>query len=91
MLSQNPDLPVYISTAELVNLAKRKFGIDIPNDEMGDFDIKRVVRFIGWLIPQCNNRCRRPYCHTVDLLLMLIVTAVEFPRYFSRYNLFEEN
>ena len=81
----------YISTSDLVMLAKKRRGICVPNNEMTDTQIKLVVRDIGRLIPQCHCPCTRPYCHSIDLLLMLIVTACEFPKYFTKYGLFEEN
>jgi hypothetical protein len=90
-MPQNPDMPEYLSTSELVMIAKRRFGIDIPNTEMSDLEIRKVVRYIGGLISGCKCLCGRPYCGSIDLLLMLIVTSCEFPRFFSRYHLFEEN
>jgi hypothetical protein len=58
---------------------------------MSDTQIKIVVRDIGRLVPQCKCQCSRPYCHSIDLLLMLIVTACEFPEFFSKHGLFQEN
>jgi hypothetical protein len=91
MPPRNPEVPGFISTGDLVAIGKRRFGIDVPNCEMTDLEIRKVVRFIGRMIPQCRCECPRPYCHSIDLLLMLIVTSCEFPKYFSKYGLFEEN
>jgi hypothetical protein len=84
-------MPEYLSTSELVIIAKRRFGIDVPDNEMSDLEIRKVVRFIGGLVSGCKCQCGRPYCHSIDLLLMLIVTSCEFPKFFSKYGLFEEN
>jgi hypothetical protein len=81
----------YLSTGELVAAAKRCLGIDVPNSEMSDREIKAVARFIGRSVSHCRCECGKRYCHSIDLLLMLIVSAVEFPKFFSKYGLFEEN
>jgi hypothetical protein len=70
----------YISTAELVNAAKNELGIDKPNDQMDDAEIRQVTRLIG----RWTNG-------PVNLLAMLTITAVEFPKFFTRYELSHPN
>jgi hypothetical protein len=33
----------------------------------------------------------RSYCHSTDLIMVLVITACEFPRFLAKFNLFEEN
>jgi hypothetical protein len=70
----------YISTSELVSAAKSNLGIHGDNDQLSDDEIRSVVKLIGvWSNAPVNLQC------------MLIVTAVEFPAFFSRYGLFVED
>ena len=73
-------MTTYVSTSDLVSAAKCELGIDKPNNEMDDAEIRQVTRLIG----RWTNG-------PVNLLAMLTVTAVEFPKFFSRYQLSHPN
>ena len=81
----------YVSTTELVSLAKMVLGIGTPNALMSDNEIRKTIR---WLTMEgACTRCpfKKPFTEDGDLILALVITAVEFPKFFSRYQLFEEN
>jgi hypothetical protein len=70
----------YISTAELVHAAKANLGISGENSNLTDNEIRQVANLIGiW-----TNA-------PVNMMNMLIVTACEFPDFFSRHHLFVED
>jgi hypothetical protein len=71
----------YPSTSELVDTAKQKLGITAPNNLMSDEQIRIVIAQIGYWARQSQ----------LDLIAMIVVTAVEFPEFFTRYELAEPN
>jgi hypothetical protein len=81
----------YLSTSELVSLAKDCLHIRTPNKDMSDAEIRAVVRWIGH--DSACGRCKgeHPFCQSADLILMLVITAVEFPRFFAEHELSEPN
>jgi hypothetical protein len=81
----------YVSTGELVGLAKMILNIHTPNALMSDNEIRKTIR---WLTMEgACTRCpfKKPFTEDGDLILALVITAVEFPKFFSRYQLSEEN
>jgi hypothetical protein len=81
----------YVSTSELVSLAKMVLGICTPNALMSDNEIRKTIRWIG--MEGACHRCpfKKPFTQDGDLILMLVITSVEFPRFFTKYGLYEEN
>ena len=81
----------YVSTLELVSLAKMVLSIHTPNALMSDFQIRKVIRWIG--MEGACSRCpmRKSFTQDGDLILMLVVSATEFPKFFSKYELAEPN
>ncbi len=71
----------YPSTSELVDTAKQKLGIVTPNTLMSDEQIRTVIAQIGYWARQGQ----------LDLIAMIVVTAIEFPEFFSKYELAEPN
>ena len=71
---------VYISTNELIRVAKASLGISTPNSEMTDEEIRHTVVWASKLV-----------YHHIDLILILALSAIEFPEFFSRYELAEPN
>ena len=73
-------MTTYVSTSDLVSAAKHQLDIDKPNDELSDIEIRLVTRLIGkW----ANG--------PVNLQVMLTTTAMEFPEFFTRYQLSHPN
>ena len=70
----------YVSTGDLVSAAKTELGIDKPNNELDDTEVRRVTLLIG----RWTNG-------PVNLLTMLTITAAEFPEFYHRYELSHPN
>jgi hypothetical protein len=81
----------YLSTSELVDMAKDILHIRTPNPDMTDDEVRKVIRWIGMDGACSHCKGEKPFCQSVDLLLMLIVTAVEFPKFFTKFELAEPN
>jgi hypothetical protein len=81
----------YFSTAELVDVARDCLHIRTLKSDMSDDEIRAVVKWIGQHSSCARCKGEKPFCTSLDLLLMLIITAAEFPKFFVKFELFEEN
>ena len=71
----------YYSTSELVRICKRLLSIQTPNAEMSDDQIRRVMTHLGYMVSRGQP----------DIMVMLTLTAAEFPEFFNRYGLAQPN
>lgn len=84
------DFP-HLSTTEWVEMAKDLLDIHKPNSEMSNGEIRIVGRWLGQM--SACGRCdrQRPFCLSLDLMLMLTIVAAEFPEFFMKNGLAPEN
>ena len=81
----------HLSTTEWVETAKELLGIHTPNNEMTDGEIRIVARWLGQM--SACGRCdgQKPFCLSLDLMLVLTVVAAEFPEFYLKYELAPPN
>ena len=70
----------YISTGKLIQMAKTDLGICASNAEMTDREVIDAIIFASKIV----------YGH-LDMILVLILSAAEFPTVCSRHYLWEPN
>jgi len=85
-------LDEYVKTSELVDWAKANLDIMKPNSEMTDEDIRRVMRWIG----ECSYDTvyvdgDKPIFRRIGIGMMLSVTLLAFPEFYTRYELSQFN
>ena len=72
---------------EMVTRAKRLCGIDRPNDEMSDEEIRVVMRWLGGHNLDAKAGASGIILGNLDWGLMLTLTALVFPDFYNRYHL----
>jgi len=80
-----------LSPAEAVRRAKLVLGFEMPNSEMTDSEIRAVIRYIGCQSREVKYINHVPQFSPSCLGVMLLITAVEFPEFYSKYELSQEN
>ncbi len=81
------DLDKYIETSQLTNWAKANLDIKL-NGAMTDDDIRKVIRWIGMCaIDTVFVDGDKPFLRRIGIGMMLSVTLLEFPEFYSRYEL----
>lgn len=82
----------YVDAGNIVSWAKASLKIIKHNDEMTDEDIRRIIRWIG----KCSFDTiyvdgDKPILRRIGIAMMLTVTLLEFPDFYSRYGLAQFN
>ena len=82
----------YVQAHILIDWAKACLDITKPNSEMTDVDIRQVVRWVGL----CSFDTMfvdgdQPIFRRVGIGMMLSVTLLEFPEFYTRYGLAQFN
>ena len=81
----------YLTTSELIVLAKTVYNITVPNSEMTDEEIRKVVRLIGLCFGDVIWTDGDPTFTKTAIELMLFITICEFPEFYCRYELSRPN
>lgn len=79
------------TTESLINAAKSACHIRTPNENMTDEEIRVVVRWIGECAPDTIWVDGKPVFGRQGIDIMLTITVVEFPDFYSRYKLSQFN
>ena len=78
----------YLTAAELVTLGKVACDVETPTAEMTDGEIRMVVRWIAVILTKAEGDI---LCNRQAVEIMLFVTMSEFPEFYERYELSQEN
>jgi hypothetical protein len=81
----------YIKTSELVDMAKEACHITKLNSDMGEDDIRKVVRWIGHHSPGIQWLDGKPVLGRTAVDMMLFITLVEFPLFYTWHKLSQWN
>jgi hypothetical protein len=87
---ENPEGWMY--SWQLIDWAKANLNIPKPNEDLTDHEIRRVVRWIGDSSVDTvyiNGEITRP--GRIGINNMLLVTMLEFPDYYMKYELAQFN
>ena len=85
------ELREYLKPGELVNQAKASFNIIKPNAEMSEDEVRRVVRRIGDSAFDTIYIGDESRLGRAGIGLMLLVTMMEFPMFYEKYDLSQRN
>jgi len=85
------ELREYLEPSELVAQAKASFNIIKPNAEMSENEVRRVVRWIGECAYDIIYIDDEPLFGRAGIGLMLLVTMMEFPMFYEKYDLSQKN
>lgn len=86
------DLDKYMETSQLINWAKANLDIIKLNSDMTDEDIRKVIRWIGMCsVDTVFVDGDKPILRRIGIGMMLSVTLLEFPEFYSRYELAQFN
>ncbi len=85
------DIREYSNPSELVHWAKANFHITKPNNELSEDEVRRVVRRIGNCAYDTIYIGDEPRLGPVGIGLMLLVTVMEFPMFYEKYDLSQRN
>jgi len=85
------ELREYLEPGELVNQAKASFNIIKPNAEMNEDEVRRVVRWIGECAYDTICIGDEPRLGRAGIGFMLLVTMMEFPEFYEKYDLSQRN
>jgi hypothetical protein len=80
-----------ISTNELVRRAKEAYNITARNGDMGEDDIRMVVRWIGEQVLGNTHMSDKLVMSRTAIDLMLFVTVSEFPLFYMWHKLSQWN
>jgi len=84
-------LAEYQPTYEIVDWAKANLDIIKLNSDMTDEDIRRVTRWVGECSVDTIYADGKPVIRRLGICLMLSVTLMEFPEFYTRYELSQFN
>lgn len=86
------DLDKYMETSQLVDWAKANLDIIKLNSDMTDEDIRKVIRWIGMCaVDTVFVDGDKPILRRIGIGMMLSITLLEFPVFYSRYELAQFN
>ena len=86
------DLDKYMETSQLIDWAKANLDIIKLNSDMTDEDIRKVIRWIGLCaVDTVFVDGDKPILRRIGIGMMLSVTLLEFPEFYSRYELAQFN
>ena len=86
------ELRDWMEARQIVELAMFDLGISKPKEELVDSDIKKIMHYIGQWAEETDFT--HPYSPRLGLFaigIMLTVCLLEFPKYYSRYELSQYN
>ena len=81
----------YLKPGELIDRGKASFNITKPNNELSEDEIRRVVRRIGDSAFDTIYIGDEPRLGRAGIGLMLLVTMMEFPMFYEKYDLSQRN
>ena len=82
----------YMETNRLIDWAKVNLNIIGLNSEMIDEDIRRVMQWIGmYAVDTVFVDGDKPILRRIGIGMMLSVTLLAFPEFYSRYELAQFN
>ena len=86
------DLDKYMETSQITDWAKANLDIIKLNNEMTDDDIRRIINWIGLsAMDTVFVDGDKPILRRIGIGMMLSVTLLEFPEFYSRYELAQFN
>lgn len=86
------DLDKYIESSQLTDWAKANLGIIKLNGDLTDEDIRKVIHWIGMCaIDTVFVDGDKPILRRIGIGMMLSVTLLMFPEFYSRYELAQFN
>jgi len=86
------DLDKYMEISQLIDWAKANLDIIKLNSEMTDEDIRKVIRWIGLCaVDTVFVGGDKPILRRIGIQMMLSVTLLAFPEFYSRYELAQFN
>lgn len=86
------NLSEYMCTSQIVDWGKANLDIIKLNSDMTDEDIRKVIRWIGMCaVDTVFVDGDKPILRRIGIGMMLSVTLLEFPEFYSRYELAQFN
>ena len=86
------NLDNYMEISQLTDWAKANLNITTLDNEMTDEDIRQIVNWIGICsIDTIFVDGDKPILRRIGIGMMLTVTLLEFPEFYSRYELAQFN
>jgi len=80
-----------LKASEVVGQAKEACGITNPNSEMTDDKIRKVMRWAGEQASDTRWNDGKLVFGRVGIDMMLFLTLLEFPEFYTRYGLSQFN
>ena len=87
MERRQPQQLLYQTPSEIVERLKQLAGIDTPNNDMSDSEIKATIRVVALSILGSIPLDEHLSTSRVGIDLMLSLTLLVFPDYYQRYGL----
>jgi hypothetical protein len=87
MERQNPQQLLYQTPNEIVDRLKQLAGVDTPNGDMSDGEIKATMRVVAMSIPGSIPLDEHLSTSRAAVELILFLTLMIFPHYYERYGL----
>ncbi|MFC1957498.1 hypothetical protein ACFLX0_01610 [Chloroflexota bacterium] len=85
-------LSEYMETSELIDWAKANLNIVKLNNEMTDGDIRKIMQWIGMCtVDTVFIDGDKPILRRLGVGMMLSMTLLEFPDFYSRHELSQFN
>ena len=82
----------YVPAYSLIDWAKANLNIIKPNSEMTDEDIRRTMHWIGeCAVDTVFIDGNKPILRRIGIGMMLSVTLLEFPDFYTKYELAQFN
>ncbi len=86
------DLDKYMEISQLIDWAKANLNIIKLNSDMTDEDIRQIVNWIGLCaVDTVFVDGDKPILRRIGIQMMLSITLVAFPEFYSRYELAQFN
>jgi len=92
-MSTESELNLFTEPGLIVAWAKHNLGIDTPNGEMSDDEIRRVIKWICLDASIDTGKVDGKYYvyRKVSVSLMLSIVLLVFPEFYERYQLAQWN
>ena len=87
MERRRPQQLLYQTPNEIVDRLKQLAGIDTPNADMTDAEVKATMRVVAINIPGKIPLDEHLSTSRIGVELMLSLTLLVFPEYYERYGL----
>ena len=86
------NLDKYMEISQLTDWAKANLNITTLDNEITDEDIRQIVNWIGMCaVDTVFVDGDKPILRRIGIGMMLTVTLLEFPEFYSRYKLAQFN